>query len=396
MIEIKDKSLCSGCGGCANVCPVNAIEMKEDKEGFLYPVVIKEKCIRCGLCEKICPIKNREFFNDPEFNVRIFASWNKDEKIRLDSTSGGVFTEIAKYVLDQGGYVCGAVYNQKFMVEHFITNDKTKLNELRSSKYLQSDIGNVFREIKKLLDDNNVVLMCGAPCQIAGLYRFLRKKYDNLITCDFICRGVNSPKIFQGYIKDLEQKYHSKVKSVKFKNKTFGWHNFSTKIEFENNKKYLRGRYLDSYMVGYLQYNAFVRPACYDCKFKGFPRIADITLADFWGIKSIDSSLDNNKGTSMVMVNNKKGEEILSSLNELFLYEVESTKTFRDNLCVSKSIDVTEARKNVFDNIDNMTYAELSECFFPVPKSFQKLKVKVKYSRPYEAFKNVVKKIIRK
>jgi len=379
MIEILDNTKCTGCGACSQKCPKNCITMKQDKEGFHYPVVNKSECIDCKLCEKICPILKKEKENSNRKRPIVMAAWSKNEDIRLDSTSGGVFTELANKILGQDGYVCGAIYNHEWNVEHIVTNKREDLDNLRSSKYLQSKVWKSYKEVEEKLKEGKKVLICAAPCQIEGLYNFLGKNYDSLITCDFICRGVNSPKIFQMYLKSLENKYNSKIKKIKFKNKTFGWHNFATKIEFENGKSYIGTRYFDSYMIGYLKYNAFMRPSCYDCKFKELPRIADITLADFWGIEKIDNNLDNNQGTSLVLLNNEKGEQFFKSLQDnIFYKEIESEKVFEDNVCMNNSVEMTETRKMVFKNIDNMEYEELNNKFFPEPSKLQKLIINTK------------------
>ena len=204
------------------------------------------------------------------------------------------------------------------------------------------------------------------------------KEYENLYTCDFICRGVNSPKIFKKYISDLEEKYNSKITKIKFKNKTHGWHNFSIKVDFENGKSYIGGRYVDSYWVGYLRYNAFMKPSCYDCKFKGLPRVADITLADFWGIEKINPKLDNDKGTSMVLLNSNKGKKIFEQIKHKIKYtEITSDEVFEGNVCMQNSVEMTETRKKVFENVDKMTYKELSENFFPEPKWKERMKIKI-------------------
>lgn len=376
-----------GCNACYNVCPKDAIEMYEDEEGFKYPQINEKKCIKCGLCEKICPMINETIRNN--FSVpKVYAAWTQNQHIRLDSTSGGIFSELANQVFDENGYVCGAVYNKEWRVEHILTKNKLELENIRSSKYLQSDINNIYRQIKSKLDDKNKILFCGSPCQVAGLYNYLKKGYDNLYTCDFICRGMNSPKIFTMYINNLEDKYRSKVKKVKFKNKIHGWHNFSTRIEFENGKVYIGNRYVDSFMVGYLKYTAFMRPACYECRFKGFPRKGDITLADFWGIEKINKKLDNDMGTSMVLINSNKGQELFEKIkNNIVCENIESRDVFKDNICTYKSPDRTKSRELVFENIDNMTYKELCEKFFKKPGIKERIKIFIKTSKLYRNLK---------
>lgn len=376
MIKIDNKKQCCGCNLCFNICPQNAIEMKEDKEGFKYPSVNKEKCIKCGLCVKKCPVKNKKEEKKRKIAPKVIAAWSNDENIRLDSTSGGIFSELAKKIYKEKGLVVGAIYDEEWNVKHIISKDIKDLDNIRSSKYLQSDVGLIYKKIKENLINQKIVLMCGSPCQISALYNYLGKDYENLITCDFICRGMNSPKIFKMYLNDLERKYKSKISKIKFKNKIHGWHNFSTKIDFENGKSYIGGRYVDSYMIGYLKYTAFMRPSCYECKFKEFPRIADITLADFWGIDKIDNTLDNNKGTSMILLNSDKGEKLFNDIKDNISFkEIKNENIFNENICINESPEETEVRKKVFENIDKYTYKELSNRFFPEPKRLEKIKI---------------------
>ena len=392
---LDEKKQCTGCAACYNICPTKSITMKEDKEGFKYPEINEGTCIKCGLCKKVCPILNKVDKSDKTSTPIVMAAWSKNQETRLDSTSGGIFSEIANLIYDKNGYVVGAIYNKDWMVEHYISNKREDLEEIRSSKYLQSNINDIYKQVKDKLKNGDIVLMCGAPCQISGLYNYLQKDYENLFTCDFICRGVNSPKIFKGYIKSLENKYKSKVKKIKFKNKTFGWHNFSTRIDFENGKKYIQSRYIDSYMIGYLQYSAFIRPSCYDCKFKELPRVADITLADFWGIEEIDKSLDNDTGTSLVLINSEKGKKIFEKLKDRVEYtEVKSKKIFKENVCMSKSVEETETRKKVFEKIDEMSYEELSKLYFPEPGTKKRIKIKIRNSKFFQKYiKKIYKKI---
>lgn len=397
MIEIKDKENCTSCFACYNVCPVNAIEMVEDSEGFKYPKVNKEKCINCGLCDRTCPVFNKkvkeEYFKRP----KVIAAYSKNNHIRLDSTSGGIFSELAKKIYDDGGYVCGAIYNKEWGVEHIVSETIDDLDNLRSSKYLQSDMNSNLKRIKELLEKGKKVLICGSPCQISGLHNFLQKDYENLYTLDFICRGMNSPKIFKGYIKYLEQKYKSKAQKVKFKNKIHGWHNFSTKVDFENGKSYIGGRYEDTFMIGYLRYNAFMRPSCYNCKFKGLPRNADITLADFWGIERINPKMDQNKGTSMLYINSDKGQKLFNAIKDNLIFEeIESKEVFNENTSMKESVAMTDERKGVFENIDKLSYKELSDKYFPEPSLLKKVKIKIRHNRAVVKVKNILRKTYKK
>ncbi len=379
---IVEKIKCTGCGACVNICPKDCIKLEQDKEGFLYPKIDEEKCINCGLCRKICPsinykeqAKTKERFKEPV----VMAAFTNQNLIRLDSTSGGIFTELAKVFLNENEYVCGAIYDENWLVKHIVTNKLEDLEKLRSSKYLQSRTEFTFQEIKEKLNEGKKVFVCGTPCQISGLYAYLGNDYDNLITCDFICRGVNSPKIFLGYIENLQKKWNSKIKNIKFKNKTKGWHNFSTKIDFENGKTYIGSRYTDSYMVGYLNYNCFIRPCCYECQYKELPRVADITLADFWGIELISPEMDNDTGTSLVLLNSKKGYELFNKIKSFITYKESSIKdAMKGNACLFNSVEKKENRDKVFENIDKYSYEKLSKCFFPKPTGIKFIKLKLR------------------
>ena len=305
MKEIIEKSKCCGCNACGDVCPKGAITFQTDKEGFWYPEINQDLCIDCGLCQKTCPVLTKADnvirYDEP----LVYAAYTKDEAIRTDSTSGGIHSMLALAMYEQNAYVGGAIYNKDHTVRHIVSPDRQILPEIRSSKYLQSSMEGAYKEVRDLLKAGEKVFFCGTPCQIQGLYKFLRKEYDNLTTCDFICRGVNSPKVFLSYMDMLEKQYGSKATQIKFKNKKWGWHNFSMRVNFENGQEYCKDRWHDLFFIGYLQSGNFARPSCYQCTFKGFPQKADITLADFWGIENIDPSMDQDRGTSLVMVNSE-------------------------------------------------------------------------------------------
>ena len=308
MIQITDKSKCCGCNACGDVCAHGAITFKADIEGFWYPVVDKERCVGCGLCEKVCPELHIDELKKNDNNPPVtIAAINKNMRVRWDSTSGGAFSALAEVMYGMGGYVSGAVYDDNFLVHNYISNNPGDLARLRSSKYLQSNAEGLYKEIRELLRKGEKVLACGTPCQMAALRSFLHKDYENLIIVDFICRGVNSPKVYRKYLDSLERKYSGKVVYVKAKNKELGWRNLTRKVVFDNGKVYYGVRMDDDFRRGY-HTNVFCRPSCYACRYKGFPRMADITIADYWGIEKVDKNLDNNIGTSMILLNSKKGE----------------------------------------------------------------------------------------
>jgi len=377
MIEITKNEDCCGCNACTVICPKHCISMPNDKEGFFYPVVDKDVCIDCGLCEKVCPIQNKRIGDVDRFDMPIiYAAYNTNQEIRLDSTSGGIFSALADKMFDLKGYVGGAVYNNDHKVSHIVTDKREKLPEIRSSKYLQSFTDTLFTDIKRLLKSGEKILVCATPCQITGLYAYLNHDYENLITCDFICRGVNSPKVFLKYMDMLEKKYDSKADKIKFKNKTYGWHRFSMKVDFENGKSYCKDRYHDLFFVGYLQSGNFARPSCYSCQFKGFPQKADITLADFWGIEKIDPSMDQDCGTSLVMVNSVKGKAFYDSLGATIVSkQFTMIQASQANPAMNTSMKaVRNDREAFFEALDKYSFGEVAKKYFKSPTFKNKLK----------------------
>ena len=305
------------------------------------------------------------------------AAYSKDEEIRIDSTSGGIFSVLGQNQYNKGSYVGGAVYNEDHTVSQIINNEPSSLGKLRSSKYLQSNATNVYKKIKKLLSEQKRVLFCGTPCQIQALYRFLgNRDYDNLVTIDFICRGVNSPKVFLSYMKMLETQFGAKANRIKFKAKEWGWHRFSMRVNFENGKEYCKDRYHDLFFIGYLQSGNFARPSCYDCPFKGFPQKSDITLADFWGIENIDPTMDQDKGTSLVMVNSKKGEQLFNEIKNDIVWKQFTLEQARlCNPAMDSSLTPSNDNRNEFFNaLDKDTFDKVAKRYFPLPTVKNKLK----------------------
>jgi acetyltransferase-like isoleucine patch superfamily enzyme/coenzyme F420-reducing hydrogenase beta subunit len=372
--------------------------MNIDTEGFFYPQVNLDICVDCHKCEKVCPYV-------PEYAMRkeeiaryetplVYASYSKNHEVRADSTSGGIFSELAFKMFDQDGYVGGAVYNDDNSVSHILTNDRNKLDEIRSSKYTYSLTDELFPEVKKQLKAGNKVLVCGAPCQISGLYTFLKKDYENLITCDFICKSVNSTKVFQKYIEWLENKYQSKAKKIKAKDKTTGWHRFSMRVDFENGKSYVADRYNDPFFVGYLQTELFTMEACFSCEFRGFPRPADITLADFWGIENVDKSMDQDLGTSLIMINSDKGREYYESLGDVIVSKEFTLKDAEPGnpaiyYDTKKNVD-WEVREKFYKDLDKYPFDVVANKYFPMPTLKRKIQNKLKRVKKALALLNKV------
>lgn len=372
MIEIKDKSLCCGCNACIDICPKDAITLEFDIEGFWYPRVDLSKCIDCGLCEKVCPELHIEDLkkNDYPKPAHTIAAINKNLKVRWDSTSGGAFSAFAEYMYEQGGYVSGAIYNDDFSVKNYISNNPADLVKLRSSKYLQSNAEGLYKEIKDLLKKGEKVLACGTPCQMAALRSYLAQDYDNLIIVDFICRGVNSPKVYRKYLDSLERKYGGKVIYVKAKNKELGWRNLTRKVVFDNGKVYYGILMDDDFRRGY-HTNVYCRPSCYVCKYKGLPRMSDITIADYWGIEKIDKNLDNNLGTSMILLNSDKGIKYFDKVKDrLEWIETPFESVLPGNAALTKPIGPSKInRQQFFDDLNRYTFEEVTNKYFPLKKN---------------------------
>ena len=347
-------SKCSGCGTCFNKCPIGAIQILPDKEGFLMPVINEDKCTNCGLCAKVCPALN-EKKNKNLSNPKCYAVMASDE-IRAKSSSGGIFTLLAEQVLDKGGYVCGASYNEDWTVSHIIVDNKEDLSLLRGSKYLQSSTEKCFVNIKKLLNQGNQVLFSGTPCQVAGLNSFLVKPYDNLLTVELLCHGTPSYKTFRKY---LDENFDiSKIKRVDFRDKSVKWRSDYLTIELESGEIIQENIDVNSFEQGF-HAGLFNRKSCAPCQFAKLPRQADVTIADWWGIQDVDAELDDTKGTSLVLVNNKKAERVFADLkNEMLKVQKISLKKAKKsvNKTIYKPLKEHIGREMFFKNFDNLSF----------------------------------------
>lgn len=364
MISISNKKNCCGCNACGDICPRNSITFTTDIEGFWYPEVNKETCIDCHLCEKVCPIINVEKLKKNDLSQSIcYAAEHKNLEIIFDSTSGGLFSALSEIMYKDGGYVGGAIFNEDFSVSHFISNKKKDLSKLRSSKYLQSNLEGFFSQVREILNAGNKVLVCGTPCQMSALRSYLRKDYDNLIIVDFICRGINSPKVWHKYLESFKERYGSPVVYCKAKSKEYGWRNLTQKVILENGKHLYETYNNSNFTKGYLSTKVYCRPSCYECKFKGYPRMADITLADFWGIEDIDKTLEKDLGTSLVMINSQKGKQYFEKVkSKIRFIKVPFDTIEKGNPCLNTPLDLpTVDRKQFFEDLDKMSFLEISE-----------------------------------
>ncbi len=348
---------CMGCKMCGDLCPKQAITFKINEEGFWYPEVDEEKCIKCGLCVKRCPEQNMP--GNHCFMPEVYAAWVKDDDIRAKSTSGGMYYVFAKNIIDNGGYIVGSQYGEDWKsANHEIYNSYEGLEKLIGSKYFQSDTEGIYNKVKEKLDNGETVLFSGCPCQSAALQSFLNKDYDNLITFDFICRGINSPKVFHKYVSDLEKKYGSKVKKVRLRDKSKGWESLGNTIEFENGEKFYADKNDDYYVKGFSSENLYMRPSCVECKFKGLPRISDISAGDFWGIEG-QAENEVFKGISVLMINSKKGKKFFDKIIPYIVYEMKDIKdAVSKNPCILYCVPKGRNRRMFFDNFEKMSFAE--------------------------------------
>lgn len=371
MINIKNKVDCCGCNACGDICPKDAITFSTDNEGFLYPQVNFDRCIDCHLCEKVCPIIHADEIKKNDFELPVcYAAQVKKLDSLFNSTSGSAFATLAEKMYKMGGYVGGAIFNEDYSVSQFISGNKDDLENLRNSKYVQSDSQGFFKQVRDLLIAGEKVLVCGLPCQMAGLKSFLRKDYENLIIVDLICLGINSPKILRGYLDYMEAKHQSKIIYYKAKNKELGWRQLTTKLVFANGDVEYDKRDTNYFTQGFIGTHAFARPSCYDCKYKGFPRVADITIGDFWGAeKFIGKEYDHDLGTSIILVNSRKGLSFYESVKSNFKQvEVPLSEVIKGNQALIKplskpSIDRTE----FYDDLNKLPFIEFAKKYIKLP-----------------------------
>jgi len=350
MINIIDKTICCGCHACYNRCPQKCISMQIDDEGFWYPAVDSKQCIDCGLCEEVCPIINKSIV---ENQPTAYACQVEDDQIRQQSSSGGVFTIIAASVLANHGVVFGAGFDEKFNVLHSSVDSIDDLSNFRGSKYVQSCIGNTYEEAKNFLNQGRQVLFSGTPCQIAGFKSYLGKEYEGLVCVDIICHGVPSPLVWEQYRNNL--KNNNELMSISFRDKAFGWKRFSLKITYKNDEEYIKDLKSDAFMQGFLK-NVYLRPSCYNCSFKTLARQSDITLADFWGMENILPSFDDDKGTSLILVNSNKGKEIFLAAAKQMKYEkIDIEHAIKYNSAAIKSVAYNPKRDKFFRELPEST-----------------------------------------
>ena len=357
------KKDCCGCHACAVSCPKQCITMERDEEGFWYPKVDKSACVNCGLCEKVCPVLNA-VPADEAATPAAYAAMNEETQVRLESSSGGVFSALAKQVIAGGGIVFGAAWTEDYRdVHHIGAETEEDLSLLRGSKYVQSTLGDCYAQAKKALEEGRPVLFSGTPCQAEGMHTFLGKDYDNLLLVDIACHGVPAPAVWQRYLRECEKKAGAPVRSVQFRSKDTGWHGYKVKLTFENGTRQAIKAPADPFMNAFIR-NACLRPSCHDCRFKKLNRVSDLTLADFWGIEDICPEMDDNKGTSLVLVHTQKGSDALKQ-QKLQLRQVEVLPALVQNPSVVKASPVNPNRAAFLAALETMPFRQAVKTHIP-------------------------------
>lgn len=376
MIDRISVEQCTLCGSCYNACPVDAISFKTPYLDFLYPAIDNSRCVGCDRCEKSCPILADK--QEPESGYPIaFAARSRDEEARRKSSSGGVFYELASKILSEGGYICGAVFDEHFHVKHIVSNTQKDLYRMMGSKYAQSDMGMCFRQIKTLLDEGKNVLFTGCPCQVAGLRTFLGRKYPQLFLAELICHGIPSNSMLCAYISLREKQYGTKLKSMEFRNKDKGWHRSSVRMNFENGKKYQKVITADAYMKGFLE-NTTLKSACYKCPFRSFKSGSDIVLGDFWGAETKHPAMDDNKGVSAIIVNTHTGESLLDLCNfEKRPIDLVEVVQFNQNLIKSSAPNLI--RSNFYEYANRRGLPKAIQCYLE-ERPFQNIQRVARYA----------------
>lgn len=364
MIDIQEAKNCCGCTACASICPKSAIQMKSDKEGFLYPYIEKSLCVNCSMCDRVCPVLHKDKIIE---ETKGYIIRNIDEEIVRQSTSGGAFTVFAEELLKDGACIYGTGYDENMKVICKEANDSRALEEMRGSKFVQSYLGNTFIKIREQLKEKKSVLFTGTPCQVSGLIHFLGEKPENLWCIDFVCRGVPSPGLWDNYVQMMQNKYKSKMVGARFKNKTYGYHATTMKIDFENGKTWYGSGRIDPMMKAFVNELAS-RPSCGDCKFKGEKRLSDITMFDCYEFQQIMEMKDDDKGYTSLLIHSKKGEELLNRIKDkIICYEVPIEKLITKNgIMVNYSARPNKNRDVFYRIVENHTISRAIDEVSPI------------------------------
>ena len=371
MIKINEKKDCCGCGGCSNACPVQCISMRADEEGFLYPAVDEKACVDCGLCERVCPVLRAG--EDTPFSQAAYLLQYKNEKVRRQSTSGGAFTAIARYVTDRGGVIYGAAFDENLRVHHTSVTSPGGLQIFRNSKYVQSNTEKTFTEVRAHLRAGRMVCYSGTPCQIEGLLSFLesapgdRALFDRLITVDVVCHAVPSPLVWERYLEMQKARCGTRIANAMFRDKHFGY-NYSTMtlLDEKGQERYVQGIDTDQMLRAFFS-NICDRPSCYDCVFKKRYRKSDFTIWDCYPVYAFDKKLDDDKGTSRVLIHTDKGREIFEQIrHRCRVLEVDPDRLTQGVREMFYSVETNPRREEFFEDAACMEAQSLFNKYFPI------------------------------
>lgn len=370
MIEVIEKEKCSGCTACASICPKGCIEMKPDEEGFLYPTVDLNVCIQCSACEKVCPIQNP--IKEVVFEQKAYLVQHREEAIRLDSSAGGAFTAIATMILNRNGVVFGAAYNENFQVYHTFVENIEELSKFRNSKYVQSNLGECFKQVKDFLMQGRWVCFSGTPCQIEGISKYIGAKNEKLLLVDVVCHGVPSPMVWNKYLEYQGYKTE-KPDNIRFRDKYYGY-KYSTMSAFRGgNNIYHAGSQLDPMLRAFFS-DTCDRPSCYECPFKKRYRVSDITIWDCFSVYDFDKSMDDDKGTTRVLCHTDKGKQLVQEMGAIaFCKEVSPDRLVAGVKEMTESVKMNPKRKQFMEDAQSLSGKELIEKYYPVT-----IKVRVK------------------
>lgn len=391
------EDICTGCMACLNTCPHKAISVGTDERGFYMPIINRDLCTDCGVCRKICPALHKPSGNhEPK---KVYAMWSKDALLRKNSSSGAVFSGLAKWILDQDGLVYGCALNEEHVAEHICISSLEELDQLRGSKYVQSRIGDIYSSVKVALKEGWKVLFTGTPCQIAGLKAFLgHADCTNLYSMDIICHGVPSPMAFSDYMKASEEKQKARAKNISFRHKDPGWTNFSMRIEYENERIYQEIGRKDPYLNAFLK-DCLTRDCCHTCPYTSTQRMGDLTAGDFWSYVSVSHEVRNDeKGISIVLVNNEKGQRMLQAIKKDYvLQERTVSEGKRGNRCLSRPYPPS-ASKDLFwkTYLADRDFLKAADQCVPKKKPSLKHRISEEVNRYYYLLPGFAKKLFLK
>lgn len=386
----EQKKDCCGCLACKNVCPKQAVTVKPDENGFIYPQINEELCIECGLCDKVCDFKKATV--DGNIPLYTYAAINKNKRVLANSASGGAFGALSNFVFDRGGVVFGCAYDDKMYPKHVCIDNLAYLEKIQGSKYVQSDIDDTYIQAENYLKNGKWVLFTGTPCQIAGLKAYLRKDYDRLITIDLICHGVPSVSFFKGYIRYLEGKYKGEIINFKFRDKSKGWGLISEVVYKKHSKILNRVIYpVESYYYTYFLNGDIYRESCYECKYAGKVRVGDFTIGDYWGVEKVHPEINTKNGVSVLLVNSQKGSMIAGELaNYLYLTESSFEQAKIYNAQLNSPVKKSLNREAIFKTWREGGYRAVAK------KYYKANKWKIIFARVKRLIPNPVKKYLKK